>query len=108
MNVTYNISFFFKFPQPVYIYEAESARNIDTQLNFQFTNDNINGQRRGCTKWTESMTRLLKRSSSVGKSILITKIKANTVNTCFLCEILNILIWNMLNSMKENHSLYHF
>ena len=41
MNVIYNI-FFSKFPQTVYCYKAESARNIDAQLNFQYT---------GCLIW---------------------------------------------------------
>ena len=36
MTVIYNI-FFFKFPQTIYFYEAESARKIDAQLNFQHT-----------------------------------------------------------------------
>ena len=34
--------------------------------------------------------------------LLLTKIRANTVNTCLLCEILKILIGNMLNSTKES------
>ena len=36
MSVIYNI-FFFKFPQTIYFYEAESARKIDAQVNFQYT-----------------------------------------------------------------------
>ena len=40
--------------------------------------------------------------------LLLTKIKANTVNTCLLCKNLKILIGNMLNSMKEIPSFYPF
>ena len=40
--------------------------------------------------------------------LLLTKIKANTVNTCLLCEILKILIGNMLNSTKESPNFYPF
>ena len=38
----------------------------------------------------------------------INKIQTNTVNTCFVCEILKILIGNMLNSMKESPTFYPF
>ena len=40
--------------------------------------------------------------------LLITKIKANTVNTYLLCEILKTSIGNMLNSMKESPNFYPF
>ena len=40
--------------------------------------------------------------------LLLKKIKANTVNTCLLWKILKILIWNMLNSMKESPSFHPF
>ena len=42
--------------------------------------------------------------------LLLTKIKAYTVNTCFVCvcEILKILIGNMLNSMKDSPTFYPF
>ena len=40
--------------------------------------------------------------------LLLTKIKTNTVNTCFVCEILKMLIGNMLNSMKESPTFYPF
>ena len=53
MNVNYNI--FFKFPQTVYFYETESARNIDAQLNFQYT---------GCLIWY-----LGKKSSLLDKKV---------------------------------------
>ena len=36
------------------------------------------------------------------------KIKTNTVNTYFECEILKLLIKNMLNSMKESPTFYPF
>ena len=42
--------------------------------------------------------------------LLLTKIKAKTVKTFFVCvcEILKILIGNMLNSMKESPTFYPF
>ena len=40
--------------------------------------------------------------------LLLTEIKANTVNACLLCEILKILVGNMLDSMKESPSFYPF
>ena len=43
-----------------------------------------------------------------GVVFLLTKIKTNTVNTYFVCEILKILIGNMLNSMKESPTFLPF
>ena len=40
--------------------------------------------------------------------VTFTYVTANTVNTYLLCEILKILIGNMLNSMKESPSFYPF
>ena len=42
------------------------------------------------------------------KGLSLTNIKINTVNTCLLCDILKIIIGNMLNSMKESPNFYPF
>ena len=52
--------------------------------------------------WTKGLSFIQKGLSFINEN------QFYTVNTCFLCEILKILIGNMLNSMKESPSFYSF